>query len=118
AVAGSTFAHYQSFFRPFSVELHASIFIVALVVLGGTANLYGTILGTILLVGLPEALRFLKADQETVDALRTLIYGVALVLFMRFRPEGLIPEYFRFRRRGRDQQTATSPDDTLPETLD
>lgn len=99
AIAGSTFAHYQSFFSPFSVDLHASIFIVAIVVLGGTANLYGTVLGSVLLVGLPEALRFLRADQEIVDALRTLIYGVMLVLFMRFRPEGLIPEYRLPRRK-------------------
>ncbi|HEY8449701.1 MAG TPA: branched-chain amino acid ABC transporter ATP-binding protein/permease, partial [Bacillota bacterium] len=99
AVAGSTFAHYQSFINPFSITLHASIFIVALVVLGGTANLYGTVVGAVLLVGLPEALRFLQADQEIVDALRTLIYGVLLILFMRFRPEGFVPEYTRFGRR-------------------
>jgi branched-chain amino acid transport system permease protein len=100
AVAGGMYAHYQAFINPFSFTLDRSIFIVALVVLGGTANLFGTIAGAALLVGLPEALRFLQASQEMVDALRNFVFGLSLVLFMRFRPEGLIPEHVSLRRPG------------------
>jgi len=98
AVAAALFAHYQAFINPFSFNLDRSIFLIALVVLGGTANLLGTVAGAILFVGLPELLRFLQARQDIVDAVRNLVFGLMLVLFMRFRPEGLIPEHARLRR--------------------
>jgi branched-chain amino acid transport system ATP-binding protein/branched-chain amino acid transport system permease protein len=95
AVAAALFAHYQAFINPFSFTLDRSIFLVALVVLGGTANLVGTIVGATIFVGLPEILRFLQARQEIVDAVRDLVFGGLLVAFMRFRPQGLVPERVR-----------------------
>ncbi|MBI2158301.1 MAG: branched-chain amino acid ABC transporter ATP-binding protein/permease [Candidatus Rokubacteria bacterium] len=92
AVAAALFAHYQAFINPFSFTLDRSIFLVALVVLGGTANLAGTLVGATLFVGLPEVLRFLQARQEIVDAIRDFVFGGVLVAFMRFRPQGLLPE--------------------------
>jgi branched-chain amino acid transport system permease protein len=97
AVAAALFAHYQAFINPFSFNLDRSIFIVALVVLGGTANLVGTVVGGILFVGLPEVLRFLQARQDIVDAIRNLLFGLLLMVFMRFRPEGFVPEHARAR---------------------
>ncbi len=111
AVAAALFAHYQAFINPFSFTLDRSIFLVALVVLGGTANLVGTLVGALVFVGLPEMLRFLQARQEIVDALRDFVFGALLVLFMRFRPEGLIPEHARAGARRRDAAgTAPTPD--------
>ncbi|MBI4634871.1 MAG: branched-chain amino acid ABC transporter ATP-binding protein/permease [Candidatus Rokubacteria bacterium] len=98
-VASALLAHYHTFINPFSFSLDRSIFLVALVVLGGTANLLGTVVGATLFVGLPEILRFLEARREIVDAIRSLIFGMLLVLFMRFRPEGILPESLRIRRR-------------------
>jgi branched-chain amino acid transport system permease protein len=98
AVAAALFAHYQAFINPFSFNLDRSIFLVALVVLGGTANLVGTVVGAALFVGLPELLRFLQARQDIVDAIRNLVFGLLLVLFMRFRPAGLVPEHARVRK--------------------
>jgi branched-chain amino acid transport system permease protein len=100
-LGGGLFAHYQAFINPFSFTLDRSIFVVALVVLGGTANLLGTFVGAVLFVGLPEVLRFLQARQDIVDAVRNLIFGALLVLFMRFRPEGLVPEHSRLGRHRR-----------------
>jgi branched-chain amino acid transport system permease protein len=97
AVAAALFAHYQAFINPFSFNLDRSIFIVALVVLGGTANLVGTVVGATVFVGLPEVLRFLQARQDIVDAIRNLLFGLLLMLFMRFRPEGFVPEHARAR---------------------
>ena len=91
-VAAALFAHYQAFINPFSFTLDRSIFLVALVVLGGTANLVGTLVGATVYVGLPEMLRFLQARQEIVDAIRDFVFGALLVAFMRFRPQGLVPE--------------------------
>lgn len=94
-VASALFAHYHTFINPFSFTLDRSIFLVALVVLGGTANLVGTLVGSALFVGVPEVLRFLQARQDIVDAVRNLIFGGLLVVFMRFRPEGMVPESAR-----------------------
>lgn len=95
AVAATLFTYYQAFINPFSFNLDRSIFLVALVVLGGTANLVGTVVGAAVFVGLPELLRFLQARQDIVDAVRNLVFGLLLMLFMRFRPEGFIPERVR-----------------------
>jgi branched-chain amino acid transport system permease protein len=106
AVAASLFAHYQAFINPFSFTLERSIFLVALVVLGGTANLLGTLVGAVLFVGLPEVLRFLQAPQDIVDALRDFVFGALLVAFMRFRPQGLVPERAGARPRRADGTAA------------
>lgn len=100
AVAGGIFSGYVTFINPFSFSLHEGIFIIALVVLGGSANLWGSVLGAFLLIGIPEALRFLQVGTEIIDPLRVAIYGVLLIIFMRFRPQGLIPEYVRAFTKG------------------
>jgi branched-chain amino acid transport system permease protein len=64
---------------------------LAAVVLGGMGTIGGAILGPALVVVLPEKLRFFQEK-------RILIFGVALILMMRFRPEGIVPN----RRRQRE----------------
>ena len=54
-----------------------------MVILGGMGNVVGAILGAIVLAGLPELFR-LTAEY------RILIYGVVLLLLIRFRPQGLM----------------------------
>jgi branched-chain amino acid transport system permease protein len=108
-IAAALFAHYQAFINPFSFTLDRSIFLVALVVLGGTANLAGTVVGAFLFVGLPEVLRFLQARQDIVDAVRDLVFGALLMLFMRFRPDGLVPEHAGLGARGRATVSGPGP---------
>jgi branched-chain amino acid transport system permease protein len=98
AAAGAVFAHYTRFINPTIGSLDESILIIAMVVLGGTANLWGSAVGALLLIVIPEILNFLPGTTNLVVPLRGLIYGVLLVLFVRFRPEGIVPEYFT--RRG------------------
>ncbi len=97
--AGGLFAHYYAFINPFSFSLDQSIFLIAVVTLGGTANLWGTTVGALLFVGVPELLRFLYLQQDIVAPVRNLIFGLLLVAFMRFRPQGIIPEYAGLERR-------------------
>ena len=52
-------------------------------ILGGLGNVWGAILGALILSGLPEALRF-AAEY------RSLVYGLILLLVLRFRPQGLL----------------------------
>lgn len=104
--AGALFAPYNAFVNPTSFSLDQSIFIVAIVVLGGAGNFFGTIVGATVLVTLPEALRFLDVGTQTAAPLRNVFYGTLLILFMLFRPEGLLPEGFRFRRKARTGDTS------------
>ncbi|TAM17145.1 MAG: branched-chain amino acid ABC transporter ATP-binding protein/permease [Candidimonas sp.] len=92
-VAGVLFAGAQGFIDPLSFNLDTSILVIALVALGGAANLYGTIVGAILILGLPEILTFFNlGSTDTVSASRGIIFGLLLIIFTRFRPRGIIPE--------------------------
>lgn len=82
--AGSIFTHLNSQASPDSFQFIESVTVLAMVVLGGMGNISGVILGAVLLVVMPEKLRFFQ-DQ------RLLLFGLALILMMRFRPEGLLP---------------------------
>ena len=73
--------------------------ILCMVVLGGMGHIPGVILGAVILTVLPEALRYVGDLQRVtlgrvmVDPadLRMLLFGLALVLMMLFRPAGLMP---------------------------
>ena len=104
AGAGGIFAHYTQFISPAIGSLDQSILIIAMVVLGGSANLWGSAVGAFLLIIIPEILNFLPGASDLIVPLRGFIYGVLLILFMRFRPEGLIPEYFHLRRSGKKDE--------------
>jgi len=99
AVAGSFYAHYVTFVNPLSFTLEESIFIMAVVLVGGAGNLWGSLVGTVALVVAPEALRFLKIPDAIAAPFRQILYGLLLVLFVRFRPQGLIGEHSAPPRR-------------------
>ena len=99
-VSGAMFASFQGFVSPESFVLMESIVIVAMVVLGGMGHVPGVILGAVLLYAIPEVLRFAaKPMQEMLfgtevvapEALRMLLFGLAMVLIMLYRPRGLWP---------------------------
>jgi ABC-type branched-subunit amino acid transport system ATPase component len=95
AVAGALLAHYTTYISPYYFTLTDSIFIFAVVIVGGTANLWGPVLGAALLVSVTEALRFLDISPLIVGFTRQMAYGLILVLFMCFRPQGLLGEFGR-----------------------
>ena len=98
-VAGGLFAAFQGFVSPESFHLIDSIMVLCMVVLGGMGNVAGVVLGAVLLTALPEALRYIGPLQQRwlgdvlIDPadLRMLLFGLALVLMMLLRPEGLWP---------------------------
>ncbi len=87
-IAGAVFAHKTSTVGYESFQFMASVTLLAAVILGGMGSIPGAVLGASLLFVLPEKLR------EFADY-RLLIFGVALILIMRFRPHGLIPDRHR-----------------------
>ncbi len=93
AVAGSLFASYITFIDPSSFALMESIFILAIIILGGLASNKGAVLGAVCLILLPEILRFVGFPDDIAAQMRQVTYGVLLILLMIFRPQGLVGEY-------------------------
>ena len=104
-VAGGLFASFQGFISPESFTLLDSVMVLCMVVLGGMGNVAGVALGALLLTALPEALRYAAPLQQQVlgavyidpSDLRMLLFGLALVLMMLFRPAGILPSATRRR---------------------
>ena len=97
AGGGSFYAGYITFIDPSSFTVSESIFILAIVIIGGAGNLWGSVVGAAVLVSLPEALRFVGLPPVVAANMRQILYGAALVACMMWRPQGLIGE-FSFRR--------------------
>jgi len=105
-IAGGMFSAIQAFISPESFILVESIMVVSMVVLGGMGNIWGVILGALLLSFVPEILRWTVTPvQEALfgrmvvepEVIRMLLFGLALVLVMLFRPAGLLPSAVRKR---------------------
>lgn len=90
---GGLAAYYYQFIAPGTYSLDLSIFVVSIIVLGGIGNLTGTIIGAIILGGLRPFLQNVDfIGDENSYPWQAIIYGLALILLMMFRPEGLLPE--------------------------
>lgn len=90
AVGGSLFASYLNFINVESFTLDASVQIMAMVIIGGTATLFGPIIGTFLVLALPAGLSYLPYLPPTeIGSIQQIVYGLAMVLLMIFRPTGL-----------------------------
>jgi len=105
-VAGGIFAATQGFISPESFVFVESIMVLSMVVLGGMGNIWGVILGAVLLSFVPELLRYtVEPAQRAVfgrlivepEVIRMLLFGLALVLMMLYRPAGLWPSKTRKR---------------------
>jgi branched-chain amino acid transport system permease protein len=89
-LGGAFFAAKLSVTNPGSFTLLVSINVLAVVVLGGMGSIPGVVVGSLVLVGLPELLR-------EFGPYRLHIYGAILVAIMIFKPEGLFPDARRAR---------------------
>lgn len=90
ALGGSLYAHYITYINPSSFALHESIFIMSLVILGGSERLAGPLVGAFVLLAIPEALKFLAIPDAVAAPMRQVLYGALLVVFMFVRPEGIL----------------------------
>ncbi|MCF7817266.1 MAG: branched-chain amino acid ABC transporter permease [Kiritimatiellales bacterium] len=93
AIPGVFFAHHIGFVDPSSFTVMESVLCLAIVILGGLGNLRGGLIAAVAVVVLPEALRFLVLPDASAAQVRQIIYGLALVACMLWRPQGLIGEY-------------------------
>ncbi|MCK5057944.1 MAG: branched-chain amino acid ABC transporter permease [Candidatus Aminicenantes bacterium] len=102
AIAGVMYATYISFIDPTSFTIMESIFIISIVIIGGAGNLWGSVIGAVVLVALPELLRFVGLPNAVAANIRQILYGSLLVIFMMWRPQGFIGEYF-FKQESENQ---------------
>ena len=98
--AGVLYASKTLFIAPEMFTLNVSILILACVVFGGMGNIWGVVLGAAILAYLPERIRFIS------DA-RLLVFGLALVITMNFRPDGLLP------RKKREKALVNAPKESV-----
>lgn len=111
-LGGAIFASLVGAVFPSSINLYVSINVVAIVIVGGMGSIPGVVVGAAFLIGLPELFR-------EFSEYRFLFYGLALILVMRFRPEGLLPSRVGKREMHQPadpiQAAALSDDDELVE---
>jgi branched-chain amino acid transport system permease protein len=105
-VAGGMFSAIQGFISPESFILTESVMVLSMVVLGGMGNIWGVVMGAILLSFVPEILRYTVEPVQRwlfgrslidPEVIRMLLFGVAMVAMMLFRPAGLFPSAVRKR---------------------
>jgi branched-chain amino acid transport system permease protein len=100
-VAGGLFAGFQGFVSPESFSLTESILVLCMVVIGGMGHISGVIFGGLLLAVMPEVFRYSAVPAQQAlfgqvlidpESLRMLLFGIALIAVMLYRPAGLWPE--------------------------
>lgn len=110
-IAGGMFSAIQGFISPESFVLNESVMVLAMVVLGGMGNIWGVVLGAVLLSFVPELLRYTVEPAQhalfgkqiiEAEVLRMLLFGLAMVLMMLYRPAGLLPSAVRKRELTKD----------------
>lgn len=98
SLMGSVTAHYIGFVTPNIADFFHSIELVTMVVIGGMASIYGSLIGAVLLTALPQAL-------STFEGWETVAFGSILMFSMIFMPRGLVPTLAaRFGRNDRKDQ--------------
>jgi branched-chain amino acid transport system permease protein len=88
-LAGALYAGYVTYIDPTSFSLQEAIFIVTLLLLGGSGNIKGPLAGAVVMVALPEVLRFVGLPDTVAANVREIIYGGILAALMYWRPQGL-----------------------------
>ncbi len=84
-IGGGLFAGGFSYVSPDQFSFAESIVFMTMVLVGGVASPVGAVIGTALLIVLPESLRFLKS----IPGLYLAIYGLAIILIVRYMPDGI-----------------------------
>jgi branched-chain amino acid transport system permease protein len=109
-IGGGLFAGGFSYVSPDQFSFAESIVFITMTLLGGVSSPIGALIGTSLLIVLPESLRFLKS----VPGLYLAIYGLAIILIIRYMPDGIwgfVQD--RVRRLLRPPPFASAPEDLV-----
>jgi branched-chain amino acid transport system permease protein len=88
-IAGALYATYISFIDPTSFDIHVSVLVVTMLVVGGARTLSGSIIGPFLLIAVPQLLAMIDLPSTLLGPMRQLVYGLILIAFMLWRPQGI-----------------------------
>jgi branched-chain amino acid transport system permease protein len=90
--AGALFAHKVTYISSDSFGFSISATILSMVVIGGLGSIRGTLFGVSVLYLLPELFRlfqFTFIDMKYLDMYKMMLYGMLMVVMMRYRPNGI-----------------------------
>lgn len=93
SVAGVLYAAYVTYIDASMALLDGSILMACMVIVGGLGNFRGPLVGSFVLLVIPEVLRFVQMPDALAADVRLLAYGVLLVVMMHLRPRGLAGQY-------------------------
>jgi branched-chain amino acid transport system permease protein len=101
-LAGALYAHFNAYIAPDGFQPLITIYVVLALTAGGTGSMKGAVLGAVLVVALMEGTRFLAQilpglQPVQVAAMREATIGLALILVLYLRPQGILPERTRTR---------------------
>lgn len=95
-LAGAMFAHYIAYISPENFRPIETFLMWAMIIVGGRGNHLGAILGAVVIQLLNVSTRFIggyvPVGSEFIGSLRMVIIGLLIILFVLFRPEGLLKE--------------------------
>ena len=99
-LAGALYAHYNAYIAPEGFDPLITIYVVLALTAGGTGSMRGALLGALFVIALTEGSRFLGGALSSlapvqVAALREALIGVALIVVLYLRPQGMLPETTR-----------------------
>ena len=92
-LAGGLYAAYINYLDPTAASLDEAILMVCMVIVGGVGSFSGPLVGAIILLLIPEMLRFAAIPDAVAANIRLLLYGLLLMVLMHLRPQGIIGKY-------------------------
>lgn len=87
-IAGSVYAHYLSYIDPSSFFIADIILVLSIVIVGGLASIRGSVVAAIVVILLPEMLRFLELPDSVLGPMRQIIYAAILLAILLYKPKG------------------------------
>lgn len=113
AVAGGLYAGYLQFISPVDFDVHKSISVLSLTVIGGIQTFWGPIVGAAFVVGLPAIFSFIDIPVSISSLISGLLYSGLVIVFLLFRPSGILGR----KRSAKYKSGITFNAETLPDNL-
>lgn len=107
-LAGALQASFIGFITPSDFSVYLSILLIVYLIVGGMGNMAGALLGIALLLAIPEVIgEFRLVSTALQGPVQRIIYGVIIMVFIAFRPQGILPEKPIFRFQAKDEASPT-----------
>jgi branched-chain amino acid transport system permease protein len=88
--AGALYAHIFQYLSPMQFGLETSTALLTMVVVGGTATIWGPLLGAVVITLAPQAIQFLQLPVSVSSPLQGIIFSLLVLVFLFLRPQGLM----------------------------